>query len=197
MAWQGIEAPKQTIEFPAAPSFSSIKWIKLMLKTIGNRKKRLCVRLCSKDKHHLRKSADRKAQISPYEVKCMVRDGHNSASVVRSAPWLHFLIWKKRLPTWSSLHWGYIVPPAGVSSTYLAYNGHPKPTRLDLCPFRKYSITSYAGERNERLPDLCLSICRSCLSSECNLTHNLFFLFPIVFSIIFYCLHKEDPKHQK
>ena len=73
----------------------------------------------------------------------MVRDGHNSASVVRSAPWQHCLIWKKRLPTWSSLHWGYIVPPAGVSSTHLAYNGHPKPTRLDLCPFRKYSITSY------------------------------------------------------
>ena len=78
-----------------------------------------------------------------YEVKCMVRDGHNSASVVKSAPWLHCLIWKKRLPIWSSLHWGYIVPPAGVSSTYLAYNGHPKPTRLDLCPCRKYSITSY------------------------------------------------------
>ena len=72
----------------------------------------------------------------------MVRHGHNSASVVRSAPWLHCLIWKKRLPSWSSLYWGYIVQPAGVSSTYLAYNGHPKPTRLDLCPFRKYSTRS-------------------------------------------------------
>ena len=82
----------------------------------------------------------------------MVRDGHNSASVVRSAPWLHCLIWKKRLPTWSSLHWGYIVPPAGVSSTYLAYNGHPKPTRLDLCPFRKYTITSYAPNFRRRRP---------------------------------------------
>ena len=40
MAWQGIEAAKQTIEFPAAPSFFSLKkWIKLILKTIGNRKK--------------------------------------------------------------------------------------------------------------------------------------------------------------
>ena len=40
MAWQGIEAPKQTIEFPAALSFfSSNKWIKLIPKTIGNRKK--------------------------------------------------------------------------------------------------------------------------------------------------------------
>ena len=42
IAWQGIEAPitKQTIDFPAAPSFfSSKKWIKLKTKTIGNRKK--------------------------------------------------------------------------------------------------------------------------------------------------------------
>ena len=40
MAWQGIEAPKQTIEFPAAPTFfSSQKWIKLIPKTIGNRKR--------------------------------------------------------------------------------------------------------------------------------------------------------------
>ena len=40
MAWQGIEAAKQTIEFPAAPSFfSSKKWIKLIRKTIGNRKR--------------------------------------------------------------------------------------------------------------------------------------------------------------
>ena len=109
MAWQGIEAPKQTIEFPAAPSFfSSKKWIKLIPKATGNRKRDggcahyvmvskfqwkpfwlatqrdpqndwtatqnrvnydvfaqapLCVRLRSGDKHHLRKSADRKAQI--------------------------------------------------------------------------------------------------------------------------------------
>ena len=40
MAWQGIEAPKQTSEFPAALSFfSSKKWIKLIPKTIGNRKR--------------------------------------------------------------------------------------------------------------------------------------------------------------
>ena len=40
MAWQGIEAPKQTIEFPAAPTFfPSKKWIKLIPKTIGNRKR--------------------------------------------------------------------------------------------------------------------------------------------------------------
>ena len=45
MAWQEIEAAKQTIEFPAAPSFSlKKKWIKLIPKTIGNRK-RVCVRL--------------------------------------------------------------------------------------------------------------------------------------------------------
>ena len=40
MAWQGIEAPKQTIEFQAAQSFfSSKKWIKIIPKTIGNRKR--------------------------------------------------------------------------------------------------------------------------------------------------------------
>ena len=40
MAWPGIKAPKQMIEFPAAPSFfSSKKWIKLIPKTIGNRKR--------------------------------------------------------------------------------------------------------------------------------------------------------------
>ena len=40
MAWQGIEAPKQTIELLAAPSFfSSKKWIKLIPKFIGNRKR--------------------------------------------------------------------------------------------------------------------------------------------------------------
>ena len=37
MAWQGIEAPKQTSEFPAALSFSSK--IKLIPKSIGNRKR--------------------------------------------------------------------------------------------------------------------------------------------------------------
>ena len=40
---QGIEAAKQTIEFPAAPFFflveKSKKWIKLIPKTIGNRKR--------------------------------------------------------------------------------------------------------------------------------------------------------------
>ena len=44
------------------PSSHRKKWIKLIPKTNGNRKKRLCMRLCSGDKHHLRKSADRKAQ---------------------------------------------------------------------------------------------------------------------------------------
>ena len=42
--WQGIEAAKQTIEFRAAPFFflvekKSKKWIKLIPKTIGNRKR--------------------------------------------------------------------------------------------------------------------------------------------------------------
>ena len=40
MAWQGIEALKQTIKFPAAPAFfSSKKLIKLIPKTIGHRKR--------------------------------------------------------------------------------------------------------------------------------------------------------------
>ena len=108
MAWQGIEAPRKTIEFPAAPFFfSSKKWIKLIPKTIGNRKKRLCVRLRSGDKHHLRKSAGWKAQI-------------------RKA----------------------FVPLTGL-----------------ICAFRSADFL------------------RWCLSPERNLTHNLFFLFPIVFGI--------------
>ena len=40
--WEGIEAAKQTMEFPAAPFFLveiSKKWIKLIPKTIGNRKR--------------------------------------------------------------------------------------------------------------------------------------------------------------
>ena len=84
-------------------------WCTLLLipKTIGNRKKRLCVRLRSGDKHHLRKPSDRKAQISP------------------------------------------------VSET----------NAFLICAFRSEDFL------------------RWCLSSERNLTHNLFFLFPIVFGI--------------
>ena len=81
----------------------------LTLKAIGNRKERLRVRLRSEDKHHLRKSADRKAEIRK----------------------------------------------AFVSLTGL------------ICAFRSADFL------------------RWCLSSERNLTHNLFFLFPIVFSINF------------
>ena len=80
---------------------------KLIPKTIGNRKKRLCVRLRSRDKHHLRKSADRKGQISPVS-------GTNA-----------FLI----------------------------------------CAFRSTDFLWW------------------CLFPDCNLTHNLFFLFPLVSGI--------------
>ena len=76
-------------------------------KTIGIRKKRLCGRLRPGDKHHLRKSGDWKAQISPVS-------GTNA-----------FLI----------------------------------------CAFRSADFL------------------RWCLSPGCNLPHNLFFLFPIVFSL--------------
>ena len=66
-AWQGIEAPKQTIDFPAAPSFLLIEKMNqiINIKNYRKKKKRWCVRLRSEDKHQLRKSADRKAQISP------------------------------------------------------------------------------------------------------------------------------------
>ena len=48
MAWEGIEAAKQTIEFPVAQSFfSSKKWIKLIPKAIGNRK-RDCAWRCAR-----------------------------------------------------------------------------------------------------------------------------------------------------
>ena len=76
-------------------------------KTFGNRKKRMCVRLRSGDKHHLRKPADRKAQTSL------------------------------------------------VSGTNVFL----------ICAFRSENFL------------------RWCLSPERNLTHNLFFLFPIVFGI--------------
>ena len=55
---RGSKAPKKNkkTEFPAAPSFFSLKkWIKLIRKTTGNRKKRLCVSLRSGNKHHLKK----------------------------------------------------------------------------------------------------------------------------------------------
>ena len=56
----------QAIEFSADTGLLLIeKMNQNNTKTIGNRKKRfrLCVRLRSEDKHHLRKSSDRKAQI--------------------------------------------------------------------------------------------------------------------------------------
>ena len=85
-----------------------IQWSTLVPKTIENRKKRLCGRLRSGDKHHLRKSSDRKAQNSP------------------------------------------------VSGT------------------NAFLIGAFRSE----------DFLRWCLSPERNLTHNLFFLFPIVFGIL-------------
>ena len=52
--------------------------------------------------------------------------------------------------------------------------------------FYRSKSTNQSSERNERLPDLCFSICRFSqvvFIPERNLTHNLFFLFPIVFGI--------------
>ena len=64
MAWQGIESPKQTIEFSGCTILLLIeKMNQINSKTIGNRK-RNCAWGCARgDKHHLRKYADRKAQI--------------------------------------------------------------------------------------------------------------------------------------
>ena len=91
------------------------RWL-LIPKTIKKRKKRLCVRLRLGDKHNLRKSSDRKAQISPVS-------GTNA-----------FLI----------------------------------------CAFRSEDFL------------------RWCLSPERNLTHNLLFLFPIVFGINLIHFFKEN-----
>ena len=75
---------EQAIKCSAAPFFPSKKWIKLIPKTIGKRK-RLCVRLHSGDKHHLRKSADCKAQIRKPSV---------SVTGLSCALWsAHFLRW--------------------------------------------------------------------------------------------------------
>ena len=78
-----------------------------MPKTIGNRKKDIVREVALGDKHHLRKSSDRKAQLSP------------------------------------------------VSGT----------NAFLLCAFRSEGFLKW------------------CLSTECNRTHNLFFLFPKVFGI--------------
>ena len=94
----------------------------LIPKTIGNRKKRLCVRLRSGDKHHLRKSSDRKAQIR-----------------------------KAFIPL----------------------------TRL---------INFFCAFRSE-------DFLRWCLSTERNLTHNLFFLYPRVFGINFIQIESEPTEN--
>ena len=63
---RGSKQQSKRFNFRAAPFFLveiSKKWIKLIPKTIGNRKRDCALRLCLGNKHHLRKSADRKAQI--------------------------------------------------------------------------------------------------------------------------------------
>ena len=72
---QWFETAKQKNEFPAALFiFSSKNRIKLIPKTIGKRKM-LCVRLRSGDKHHMRISAFRKAQIRKAFVRRSVFSG--------------------------------------------------------------------------------------------------------------------------
>ena len=96
MAWQGFEAAKQTIEFPAAPSFfASKKWIKLIPKTIGNRK-RDCAWGCARGINNTSENL----QI----------EKHKS---VRWAEWT---------PSWFVLFnlqifWGGVYPPSATSRT--------------------------------------------------------------------------------
>ena len=96
MAWQGIEAPKQTIEFPDAPSvFSSKKWIKLIPKTIGNRK-RDCAWGCAR-------------RINTTSENLQI-EKHKSVR------------WAERTPSWLVLFdlqifWGGVYPPSATSRT--------------------------------------------------------------------------------
>ena len=96
MALQGIEAPKQTIEFPAAPSFfSSKKWIKLIPKAIGNRK-RDCAWGCAR-------------RINTTSENLQI-EMHKSVR------------WAERTPSWFVLFdlqifWGGVYPPSATSRT--------------------------------------------------------------------------------
>ena len=92
---KGIEAPKQTIEFPAAPSFSSKKWIKLIPKTIGNRK-RDCAWGCAR-------------RINTTSENLQI-EKHKSVR------------WAERTPSWFVLFnlqifWGGVYPPSATSRT--------------------------------------------------------------------------------
>ena len=60
---RGSKHRKNRSNFRLHRPSSHRKMNQINTKTIGNRKEKLCVRLRSGDKHHLRKSADRKAQI--------------------------------------------------------------------------------------------------------------------------------------
>ena len=96
MAWQGIESLKQAIEFPAAPSFfPSKKWIKLIPKTIGNRK-RDCAWGCAR-------------RINTTSENLQIEK--------RKSVW-----WAERTPSWFVLFdlqifWGGVYPPSATERT--------------------------------------------------------------------------------
>ena len=96
MAWQGIEAPKQTIEFPAAPSFfSSKKWIKLTPKTTGNRK-RDCARGCAR-------------RINTTSENLQIEKHKSGGRSFRSPDW--FVLFDLQV------FWGGVYPPSATSRT--------------------------------------------------------------------------------
>ena len=92
----GDRQPKQTFEFPAAPSFfSSKKWIKLIPKTIGNRK-RDCAWGCTR-------------RINTTSENLQI-EKHKSVR------------WAERKPSWFVLFdlqifWGGVYPPSATSRT--------------------------------------------------------------------------------
>ncbi len=96
MAWQGIEAPKQTIEFPAAPSFfSSNKWIKLTPKTTGNRK-RDCAWVCAR-------------RINTTSENLQIEKHKSGGRSFRSPDW--FVLFDLQV------FWGGVYPPSATSRT--------------------------------------------------------------------------------
>ena len=130
MAWQGIEAPKQTIEFPAAPTFFKSKnLIKLIPKTNGNRKRDGawgCARRINTTSENL--------QI----------EKHKSVR------------WAERTPSWFVLFhlqifWGGVYPPSATSRTISSsisnsfWSLHPPRWDIRSSLLRPLNLKGYKG----------------------------------------------------